>query len=91
MNWKQIFIAVTLSAVAGMVLGGFFGYFSGRLTPDFFARLIPWRDVEPIGLATFFGATVGVVLGGGLGCFGIIIQTIVQLRREKQQKGTGAT
>jgi membrane protein YqaA with SNARE-associated domain len=90
-NWKQIFAAVTGSALAGMVLGGLFGYFSGKLTPDFFARLIPWRDVEPIGLATFFGATVGIVLGGALGCFGIIIQTIVQMRREKEQKGTGAT
>ena len=91
MTWKKIFVTVTTAALIGMVLGGLFGFASGKITPDFFRHIIPWQDVEPVGVATFFGATVGVILGGGLGSFGIIIQTIVQMRREKEQKGTGAT
>ena len=64
-----------------MVMGGLFGFASGKITPDFFRHIIPWQDVEPVGVATFFGATAGIVLGGGLGCFGIIIQLILQCRR----------
>jgi hypothetical protein len=82
MNWKQVFLVVTGCALAGMVLGGLFGFASGKLTPDFFRRIIPWQDVEPVGVATFFGATVGVVLGGGLGCFGVLIQFILEWRKK---------
>ena len=91
MNWKQIFLAVTGAALAGMILGGLFGFASGKMTPDLFSRIIPWQNVEPVGIATFCGATAGIILGGGLGCFGIFIQTIVQSRKEKQNKGAGAT
>jgi hypothetical protein len=90
MNWKQIFIAVTLSSLFGMLLGGLFGFGAGKLTPDFFLRLIPWRDVEPVGLATFFGATAGVLLGGALGCFGVLVQSYIQLRNRKDNEA-GAT
>jgi len=91
MNWKQIFLAVTGAALAGMILGGLFGFASGKITPDLFSRIIPWQNVEPVSVATFCGATAGIILGGGLGCFGIVIQTIVQSRKEKQNKGAGAT
>jgi hypothetical protein len=64
-----------------MVLGGLFGLAFGKITPDFFRHIIPWQDVEPAGFATFLGATAGVVLGGGLGCFGIIIQLILKLMK----------
>jgi NhaP-type Na+/H+ or K+/H+ antiporter len=74
-------LVVTGCALAGMILGGLFGLASGSITPDFFRRIIPWQDVEPAGVATFLGATAGVVLGGGLGCFGIIIQLILQWRK----------
>ena len=91
MNWKQIFLTVTGAALAGMVLGGLFGFASGKITPDLFSRIIPWQDVEPVGVATFCGATVGVILGGSLACFGIVMQTIVQLRKQKDDKEAGAT
>ena len=62
MTWKSIFTAVTLCALTGMLLGGLFGFASGKTTPDFFHHIIPWQDVEPVGIATFFGGTVGVLL-----------------------------
>jgi hypothetical protein len=78
MTWKAIFLRVTISALAGMIMGGLFGFGAGIVTPDLFRRIIPWQDIEPVGAAIFFGASVGVVLGGGLGCFGIIVQMLTQ-------------
>lgn len=74
-------IVVTGSALAGMVMGGLFGLASGNLAPEFFRHLIPWQDVQPVGFATFLGATVGVVLGGGMGCFAIIVQALMAWRK----------
>ena len=65
-----------------MVMGGLFGLGAGKITPDFFRHIIPWQDVEPVGVATFFGATAGVLLGGGLGCFAIIIEFVLQWRKK---------
>lgn len=81
MTWKYIFLVVTGCALAGMIMGGLFGLIAGKLTPDFFRHIIPWQDVEPVGIATFIGATVGVMLGGGLGCFGVVIQGLFQWRK----------
>ncbi len=81
MTVKQIFIGVTVAALAGMVMGGLFGFAAGNITPQFFRRVIPWQEVEPVGVATFFGATAGVILGGALGCFGVAVQTMLQWRR----------
>jgi hypothetical protein len=78
MTWKAIFLRVTISALAGMVMGGLFGFGAGTITPDLFRRIIPWQDIEPVGAAIFFGATIGIMLGGALGCFGIILQTLTQ-------------
>lgn len=78
MKWTSIFLNVTAGALIGMVLGGTFGFAAGSLTPDFFFHLIPWQDVEPRGFATVCGATGGVLLGGGLACFGIIVQLILE-------------
>ena len=77
-NWKKIVAVVTSTALLGMVMGGLFGLAAGRLAPDFFRHLIPWQDVEPVGFAILLGATVGVLLGGGLGCFGVLVQTVLQ-------------
>jgi NhaP-type Na+/H+ or K+/H+ antiporter len=74
-TWKKIFAVVTISALIGMVMGGLFGLAAARLAPDFFRHVIPWQDVEPVGMATLLGATAGVLLGGGLGCFGVLVQT----------------
>ena len=82
MNWKHIFLVVTGCALAGMFMGGAFGFTAGNLAPNFFRHTIPWQDIEPVGFATFLGATVGVILGGGLGCFAIIIQFFSQRKRQ---------
>ena len=78
MTWKRIFAVVTIAALLGMVMGGLFGLAAGRLAPDFFRHLIPWQNVEPVGVAIRLGATAGVLLGGALGCFGVIMQGLLQ-------------
>ncbi len=45
-------------------MGGLFGPGPRTLAGDFFARVIPWREVEPTGVAIFFGATVGEARSG---------------------------
>ena len=82
MTIKKIFIAVTAAALAGMVMGGLFGLFAGSITPEFFRHIVPWDNVEPAGFAVFCGATAGVVLGGGLGCFGVFVQAIWEGRKK---------
>jgi hypothetical protein len=82
MTIRKTFITVTIAALAGLVMGGVFGLAAGKMTPDFFRHVIPWQDVEPVGFAIFGGATVGVLLGGGLGCFGVLIQFILEVRRK---------
>jgi hypothetical protein len=82
MTIKKVFIVVTVTALAGLLMGGLFGYGAGKLAPEFFRHFVPWHDVEPVGFATFCGATVGVLLGGGLGCFGVVIQFISEWRRK---------
>jgi NhaP-type Na+/H+ or K+/H+ antiporter len=80
-TWKRIFAVVTISALLGMVMGGLFGLAAGRLAPEFFRHLIPWQDVEPGGMATLLGATAGVLLGGALGCFGVVVQTLLHWKQ----------
>jgi hypothetical protein len=82
MTIQKTFITVTAAALGGMFLGGLFGFAAGKIAPDFFRHVIPWQDVEPVGFATFCGATVGVLLGGGLGCFGVILQFIIEWRKK---------
>ncbi len=82
MSIKTTFITVTVAALVGLVMGGVFGFASGKMTPDFFRHVIPWQDVEPAGFATFGGATVGVLLGGGLGCFAVLVQFISEFRKK---------
>lgn len=80
MTWKTIFGAVTIAALIGMIMGALFGLAAGKLAPDFFHHLIPWQDIEPTGMAILLGATAGVLLGGALGCFGVLVQTALQLK-----------
>lgn len=63
-------------------MGGLFGVAAGKLAPEFFRHIIIWQDVEPVGFAAFCGATIGILLGGGLGCFGVVLQTIAQWRKK---------
>jgi hypothetical protein len=90
MTLKRIFAMVTLAALAGMAMGALFGLTAGKLTPEFFRHIIPWQDVEPIGFAVFCGATAGVLLGGGLGCFGVVVQSILDSRRKRSPQKPNA-
>jgi hypothetical protein len=82
MTIGKTFTTVTVVALVGLILGGMFGFAAGKMTPDFFRHLIPWQDVEPVGFAIFGGATAGVLLGGGLGCFAVLLQFILEWRRK---------
>lgn len=73
----NVFALVTLGALIGMLLGAGFGYLAGLIGPDLFANLFPWKDFEPVGVAVVLGAFGGVLCGGGLATFGIIVQLFV--------------
>ncbi len=80
MRWYMVFIYVSGGALGGMAMGGAFGYGAGTLAPDFFTHLKQWRalpDIEPRGIAIVLGGIVGVLLGGGLAAFAIIVQTLL--------------
>ena len=78
--WKT-FLTVTATALVVLCLGGAFGFAAGKLTPEFFRRFTPWNELEPVGFATAGGAVVGVLLGGGLGCFGVLTQFLSEWRK----------
>ena len=80
MPWTRIFTIVSAGALAGMVMGGLFGFAAGSMAPTFFGHLIPWTDVEPRGIATVGGGTVGVLLGGGLAVFALLSQLALTRR-----------
>jgi hypothetical protein len=82
MTIKRTFITVTLAALIGGALGGVFGFAAGNLTPDFFRHFMLIRDVEPVGFATFAGSTAGILLGGGLGVFSVLVQLILEWRKK---------
>jgi hypothetical protein len=81
----SVFVFVTVGALIGMLLGGAFGYAAGLIGPDLFKHLLPWEEFEPVGVATVIGAFGGVVCGGGLAAFAVLLQflvTVIAKRRE---------
>ena len=81
MKWTRMFVNVSCGALAGMVMGGSFGFLAGSLAPRFFAHLIPWNDVEPTGIAIILGAVAGVLLGGVLATLGVVLQIFLERKK----------
>ncbi|MFM7128705.1 MAG: hypothetical protein ACKO0V_05035 [bacterium] len=67
----RVFLLVSAAALAGMVMGGLFGYVAGTVTPEVF--ILQWKPKpnEPLATAVFLGAFGGVFCGGFLGVFSI--------------------
>ncbi len=76
LSMAKVFIVVTTTSLIGMVMAGVFGCVAAKISPGLFATLIPWIELEPVGAATVLGAIVGVLLGGGLGVFAVIVQLL---------------
>lgn len=81
----RIVATVTGVALFGMLLGASFGWAAGTIAPSFFTSVMPWKDVEPVGFATVLGAFGGILSGGGLGAFALILQAIDAWRSHRQQ------
>jgi hypothetical protein len=74
----RIFSLVTTGALGGLAMGAVFGLVAGKLTPSFFAHIIPWNDIEPVGFACVLGAFGGLFLGGGLAIFSLLLHLVLQ-------------
>ena len=86
LNIVSVFVIVTVASLIGMVMAGAFGYASAILAPKLFETLVPWAQLEPTGTATVLGAMVGVLLGGGLGVFAVLIQLCSVLLGKREKK-----
>jgi hypothetical protein len=75
---------VTGVGAFGMLLGAAFGWNAGTIAPSLFSSVIPWKDVEPVGFATVLGAFGGILCGGVLGAFALILQAVEAWRRGGQ-------
>lgn len=88
----RVIATVTGVALFGMLLGGAFGWGAGTIAPSFFMSIVPWKDIEPVGFATVLGAFGGVLSGGALGVFAVIMQAVSARRehgRERERTADG--
>ncbi len=72
---------VTAVALFGMLLGAAFGWAAGSVAPSVFKMLVPSNDADPVGTAVVLGAVGGVVCGGALGAFALVLSVFVASRR----------
>ncbi len=84
----SVFLVVTIGAIIGMCLGGAFGYAAGVIAPDMFTHVIPWEQFDPVGTATVVGAFGGVVCGGALGTFAVVMQFFASLLAKREKSGS---
>ena len=64
-----------MGALTGMLLGGAFGFGAGQLAPGLFQVLFPLGPVieQPVGAAIVIGASGGVLCGGALAAFVLML------------------
>lgn len=77
---------VTGVALFGMLLGAAFGWAAATIAPTFFADFLPWKNIEPVGFATVLGAFGGVLCGGALGAFALILEAVSSRRRHGPER-----
>jgi hypothetical protein len=68
-----------------MLLGAAFGWGAANLAPSFFTSVVPWKDIEPVGFATVLGAFGGVICGGALGAFALILEAVSSWRKRGKE------
>lgn len=85
----SVIMTVVAVAALGLVLGAGFGYAAGVLAPQVFEQAFTFSEraakVEPRSAAVLLGAFGGLMLGGGLGAFAVLMQVTSQwiaMRRE---------
>ena len=81
----RVVATVTGVALLGMLLGGGFGLAAGTIAPSFFVSVMPWKDIEPVGFATVLGAFGGILCGGTLGAFALILEAAEKWRSRKDR------
>jgi hypothetical protein len=81
----RVIATVTGVAIFGMLLGAAFGWAAATIAPSFFSSIIPWKNIEPVGFATVLGAFGGVICGGGLGAFALILEAISSWRKRVKE------
>lgn len=85
-NCINTFLIVTSSALAGMIMGGLFGYCAGSIAPELFVLILIKQTQNPLGMAVVTGSFGGLLCGGALGAFAItteLIQVWLQMKSTK--------
>ena len=85
MMFLRVVAVVTSVALFGMLLGAAFGWGAATIAPSFFKSVMPWKEIEPVGFATVLGAFGGVLCGGALGGFAVILQAISDWRNRGKE------
>ena len=86
----RVIAIVTAVALFGMLLGAAFGWAAATIAPSFFESVMPWKEIEPVGFATVLGAFGGVMCGGALGVFALILQAISDWRNRGKECSSGS-
>ncbi|MEM1210131.1 MAG: hypothetical protein AAGI54_12770 [Planctomycetota bacterium] len=86
---KLVWVVAFVFAVAltGMVAGALFGVVTGLLAPKFFTEVLaggilirdPLPESDALGIAVMLGGFGGVMCGGALGCFAVLVRLVLRL------------
>lgn len=69
-------------ALLGMLFGAAFGWAAATIAPSFFMNIAAGEVIEPVGFATVLGAFGGVICGGALGAFALVLDAIARRRTD---------